>query len=312
MQNLAHSASFHSEEKHTPSINGTKQLGMALTLFNAVFSTLGQLFGHKGKDLILKVTLISGFATFFWPVTTHLIESYGWRAMLVIYALPHLCVMAPLYRFLIPESTRRSVSRNEPPPLAGHEKTQAILYLLAGFAILRTLVGSALSVHVLNVFHEMGLGTEQAALVAAFIGPAQIAGRVIELFFGHRISPLSSAIMWAALLPASLLMLILVGAPAIIPFTIAYGMSNGMANISLSALLMTYFDIKKYPTFIGKLARPNLLAQASAPLLAALLLDAMPTDRVLYVALFISFMATLLLVFIRQIQLPLNKIKETI
>jgi predicted MFS family arabinose efflux permease len=286
-------------------------LGMALTLFNAVFSTLGQLFGHKAKDLIIKVTLISGLATFFWPVTTHLIEAYGWRAMLVIYALPHLFVLAPLYRFLIPESAAGTASKSEPPPLAGHEKAQVILYLLAGFAILRTLVGSAMSVHVLNVFHEIGLTAERAAVVAAFIGPGQIAGRLVEFFFSHRISPLSSAIFWSAVLPTSLLALILAGAPATVPFAIAYGMSNGMATISLSVLLMTYFDIKKYPTLMGKIALPSLVTQASAPLLAASFLDAMPVNRVLYLTLFVSFAAVLFLVFIRQINLPSKKLLES-
>jgi hypothetical protein len=160
-----------------------------------------------------------------------------------------------------------------------------------GFAVLRTLVGSAVSVHVLTVFQTIGLSVETAALFAAFIGPAQIAGRLIEFIFGHRFAPLKSAIFWAAVLPAALLLLIAFGAPSALPFAVAYGMSNGMATISLSVLLLTLFDTKDYPSLIGKIALPTLVVQAAAPLLAASAIDSMPVHAVLSIACAVSVLA---------------------
>ena len=78
-------------------------LGMALSLFNAAFATLGRLLGQSAKTIIIRVTLISGFATLFWPITTWLIQAYGWRTMVVIYAIPHFIIWAPLFLINIPQ-----------------------------------------------------------------------------------------------------------------------------------------------------------------------------------------------------------------
>lgn len=270
--------------------------GMALTLFNAVFSTMGQMFGHRAKQLIVQVTLLSGLASFFWPLTTHLLETQGWRTLLVIYAIPHLVLMAPLYWFLVPNAHEGNTQESEGPPSAVHEKGVALLYLLASFSVLRTLIGSAFSVHVLTLFHSLGLTLERAAWIAALMGPAQIASRLVEFFFGHRFSPIWSAIFWSSLLPLACSALLSTGASATLPFAIAFGMSNGMATISLSVLLMTYFDIKKYPTLMGKIARPTMIVQAVAPLLAASALGSMSVNRVLSLTLGISLVALVLLI----------------
>ncbi len=265
--------------------------GMALTLFNAVFSTIGQMYGYRAKQLIVQVTLVSGFSSFFWPLTTHLLETQGWRTLLVIYAIPHLVFMAPLYWFLVPNAHEGAAQKSESPPSSVQEKGVVILYLLAGFAVLRTLIGSAFSVHVLTLFHSLGLTLERAAWIAALMGPAQIASRLVEFFFGHRFSPIWSAIFWSSLLPLACSALLSTGASATLPFAIAFGMSNGMATISLSVLLMTYFDIKKYPTLMGKIARPTMIVQAIAPLLAASALGSMSVNRVLSLTLGISLVA---------------------
>ena len=77
-------------------------LGMALGLFNASFAMLGRLMGQDAKRIIIRVTLISGFATLFWPITTYLHEVVGWRYMALIYAIPHLILWAPLFYLTIP------------------------------------------------------------------------------------------------------------------------------------------------------------------------------------------------------------------
>ncbi len=270
-------------------------IGMALTLFNAVFSTIGQMYGYRAKKLIVQVTLVSGFSSFFWPLTTHLLESHGWRKLLFIYAVPHLFVMAPLYWFLVPKADANASAKTETPPSTHRERGVHFLYLLAGFAVLRTLIGSAFSVHVLTLFHSLGLTLERAAWIAALMGPAQIASRLVEFFFGHRFSPIGSAIFWSSLLPLACSALLSAGASATLPFAVAFGLSNGMATISLSVLLMTYFDIKKYPTLMGKIARPTMIVQAVAPLLAASALGSMSVNRVISLTLGISLVALALL-----------------
>ena len=89
-------------------------LAMALGLFSACFASLVRLFGQGAKKVIIRVTIISGFATFFWPLTTYLIQLIGWRNTLLAYSLPHLLIWAPIYYFSIPKGVPAEVAESTP------------------------------------------------------------------------------------------------------------------------------------------------------------------------------------------------------
>jgi hypothetical protein len=53
-------------------------LGMGAGLYDAVFSTLGGLYGQAARPAISSVTLFGGFAsTLCWPLTAFLLEQVG-------------------------------------------------------------------------------------------------------------------------------------------------------------------------------------------------------------------------------------------
>ncbi len=265
--------------------------GMALGLFNAAFAALGRLLGLGAKVIIIRMTLISGFATLFWPLTTYLIQVIGWRQMVIGYALIHLLLWAPLYWFMIPKDIPEHPAITPDEQGNVSRRLKIIFYLLMTYAILRAIVGTTISVDILTLFEGLGLTISAAALIAALIGPAQIAGRVLEMFVGRHVDPIHSSLVWTAVLPLAILILIVLGTSAAPVFAVAYGMSNGVLTITMGILPMILFGTKGYASLLGKIGLPVLVAQAIAPLLVSPLLERWSAQSVFMLAGWIGLMA---------------------
>lgn len=254
--------------------------GMALGLYDAAFATIGRLLGLEARPVIVGVTLLAGFAsTVGWPTGVALIHQVGWRATAVIYAGVHLAVNLPLILTLIP----RAAPAAPVPAITATAKTHTsgglfTLLLLGTFFCVRAAISAVVSVHALTLLHGVGLDAVAAVSVAALFGPSQVFGRILEWAFGRWIDPLTGSWMGAALLPLGVAALLL-GGPAV-GFAIAYGMSNGILTISRGTLPMFLFGPRGYATRLGRLALPQLLAQAVAPTAAAPLVASLPAPTI--------------------------------
>jgi MFS family permease len=240
-------------------------VGMALGLYDAAFATIGRLLGLEARPAIVGVTLFAGFAsTIGWPTGVALIHLVDWRATAVIYAAVQLGVNLPLILSLIPRTPAAApaLTAAQEATGGGHGGLFALI-LLGTFFCVRAAVSAVVSVHALTLLHGVGLDAVAAVGVAAMFGPSQVFGRVLELVFARWIDPLTGSWMGAALLPLGVAAL-LFGGPAI-GFAIAYGMSNGILTISRGTLPMFLFGPHGYATRLGRLALPQLLAQAVAP-----------------------------------------------
>lgn len=187
-------------------------LGMALGLFNATFATVGRLLGQEAKKIIIRITLISGFATLFWPITTSFIQSFGWRETTLLFAIPHILIWAPLYYFSVPNSVPEKIDEPAPDLLVVPDKIKVVFYLLAVYATIRSMVGTVISVNIIGMLEGLGLTLSIAAMIAALIGPSQILGRILEMYFGKKFDPVNSSIFWTAVLPAAIFFINFIGA----------------------------------------------------------------------------------------------------
>jgi MFS family permease len=254
--------------------------GMALGLYDAAFATIGRLLGLEARPAIVGVTLLAGFAsTVGWPTGVALIHQFGWRATAVAYAGVHLAVNLPLLLTLIP----RAAPAPPVPAITTTTKTNTsgglfALLLLGTFFCVRAAISAVVSVHALTLLHGVGLDAVAAVSVAALFGPSQVFGRILEWAFGRWIDPLTGSWMGAALLPLGVAALLL-GGPAV-GFAVAYGMSNGILTISRGTLPMFLFGPHGYATRLGRLALPQLLAQAVAPTAAAPLVASLPAPTI--------------------------------
>ena len=197
--------------------------------------------------------------------------------MVALYAIPHLVIWAPLYFFNIPRSVPEHVEAQAEEPRVVPDKVKLVFYLLALYAILRSIVGTTISVDLLTMFQGIGLTMSAAAIVASLIGPSQIVGRLIEMYFGRNFDPLHSSIFWTAVLPVSIFILLSVGTSSASVFAIFYGMSNGVLTITMGILPMILFGSKGYAKLLGKLALPVLISQAATPLLVDPMIENWPS-----------------------------------
>ncbi len=266
--------------------------GMALALYDAAFSTLAGIFGRDGRRAIAAVTLFGGFAsTAGWPATAFLSDWIGWRDTVLVFAALNLLVAAPMHRFLVPVSG----SRHRPaeaavaaPPREGDRRLFLLLVVaLAG----NSLVFASLSVHLLEILGRYGYAAAAGVAIGTLIGPAQVAGRIMEMVAERRIDALTAGRLAALLLPLALLLLIATSGGAAAVFAVAYGISNGVTTIARGNVPLLLFGPVGYGRRQGVIAATLLVSQAAAPIGFAAILERFGVETALYAAVGVSLVA---------------------
>jgi hypothetical protein len=280
-------------------------VGMAMGLYDAAFATIGGLLGRDAGPTITGVTLVAGFASsVFWTLGAALIGAVGWRGLLLCYAGLMLLVNLPMIWLLVPPvPSRRRVSGAT--TAAPHSPTaRRAMVLLGAFFALRWFITSAIAVHVLPLLQGVGLTSNEAVGIAALIGPGQVAGRVLEWTIGPRINILAKARLGALLFPLGAAILMLGGPGPVFAaagFALLYGMSNGIMTINRGTLPLAMFGPEGYARLLGWLAVPVLMAQATAPTLAAPLVSALPAFDIFLIS---GVFAAVALLFLLPLRLP--------
>ena len=281
-------------------------VGMAMGLYDAAFATIGGLLGREAGPTITGVTLVAGFASsVFWTLGAALIGAFGWRGLLLSYAGLMLLVNLPMIWLLVPPAPPRPRASHAATAVPHSPTARRAVVLLGAFFALRWFITSAIAVHVLLLLQGVGLTGKEAVGVAALIGPGQVAGRILEWTIGPRINILVKARLGALLFPLGVATLALGAAAgpvfAATGFALLYGMSNGIMTINRGTLPLAMFGPEGYARLLGWLAVPVLLAQATAPTLAAPLVGALPA---LDIFLIYGAGAAVALLFLLPLRLP--------
>ncbi len=249
-------------------------VGMALGLYDAGFAALAALYGHNARGPITGITLFAGFAsTVSWPLSTFLNDALGWRETVLVWAALNLAVGLPL-NLLLPAPTRLAhVSR-----AAGRSigwKPYKEMFLLAFVFAAAWFVTGAMASHLPGLLERAGATPLQAVAAAALVGPAQVAARLVEFFLLRRSHPLVSARIAALLHPFGAAIFAVIGPASAAAFAIFYGAGNGLLTIARGTVPLAVFGPHGFGERTGLLGAPARAAQALAPLLFGLLLDAM-------------------------------------
>jgi MFS family permease len=286
-------------------------LAMRLATYDAAFASLAQIAGSGARRAISYLTLFGGLAsTVFWPVSHYLALGIGWNHALLIYALLHLLICLPIHLAVLGEAKGERDSgvaplAEERAPLVGGARRSAMAIFAAAVA-LNGLVFSAISAHAVPLFAALGFGGDKAVLMAALIGPAQVASRVGEIVMGRRISPLQLGLIAFGLLPVAIALFGGLGFswPAAILFAVLYGASNGLVTIAKGAVPLHLFGPKGYGEVLGVISAPNLMLNAAAPLLFALLLGWTSAEAALFIAGGAALASSLFMLWLARLQRP--------
>jgi len=248
-------------------------IGMGLGLYDAAFATLAGIYGREARGPITGITLIAGFAsTVGWPLSAFLDAEVGWRGACFVWAAMHIVIGLPLNLLLLPRSSGTTQHREQAK--ASWEPRREMILLAYVFAAAWFVTG-AMAAHLPALFEMMGATTVQAVAAAALVGPAQVAARVAEFVIMRRIHPLVSARIAASLHPIGAAVIAAFGAPAAVAFALLHGAGNGLLTIARGTLPLALFGPVNYGARTGLLGAPSRAAQAAAPLLFGLLIDAM-------------------------------------
>ena len=267
---------------------GLLGIAMRMTLYDAAFPALVQVTPSRGRRAISVLTLFGGLAsTIFWPIAFWLDARHGWRATLLVFAALNLAVCLPLHWFglavredaatttatatagLIP-ATGAAVE----PLLTGRARTMALglFSLVLAFA---AFIFGAMAVHLVRLIEASGVPLELAVGLASLKGVAQVGGRLAEIVFGGRLSPIMLGRLSIAVLPLSFAVLMAGGAnfATALAFTLLFGIANGLVTIVRGAVPLVLFGREGYGAVLGLLATPYLVLNALAPVAFALIVE---------------------------------------
>jgi predicted MFS family arabinose efflux permease len=274
-------------------------VGMAGGLYEAAFATLVRLYGRDSRNVITGITLIAGFAsTVGWPLSTALESWIGWRDTCFVWAGLHLLLGLPLNLSLprhqadaLPQSTTppdaelaavastaatgatAADASAEPSPAPAPAVPLRSAVLLSLVFALTWFISTAMAAHLPTLLTASGVGLSMAVTAGALIGPAQVAGRLLEFGVLRRAHPLLSARLAAVMHPLGAAALAVFGAPAALLFAVLHGAGNGVLTIAKGTLPLALFGPQGYGERQGLLMVPARLAQALAPWLFGLCMD---------------------------------------
>ncbi len=246
-------------------------LAMAGCLYDPAFATLHGISGPAYRKAVTALTLFGGFAsTVFWPLSQFLLDAYGWRATFGAYAVLNLVVCVPLHLWVLPSGPGTSPTgrRTRRPRSLPRRGNPAVFVWLATALALASFLSSALSAHVIGLLTSSGLTARDAVLISSLIGPMQVAGRVAEFAFGAHLRPLTVGTLAFGLFALALLLLTQVQGlwMAALVFAAMYGWSNGVMTIVRGTVPGELFGHRHFGALLGRLARPQFVAKAIAPL----------------------------------------------
>ncbi|MBX3610258.1 MAG: MFS transporter [Hydrogenophaga sp.] len=244
-------------------------VAMGSGLYEAAFATLVRLQGQGARNAITGVTLLGGLAsTVGWPLSGWMEADFGWRGACFGWALLHLVVGLPL---------NASMPRTEhlPPPEAlqpAHSDHQPapppyVAWVLAYVFAATWFVSTAMAAHLPAMLMAGGLSLAGALAIGALIGPAQVAGRLLEFGGLRRFHPLWSARLAASMHPLGVLAWMGLGATGASVFAVLHGLGNGILTIAKGTLPLVFYGPVGYGRRQGWIVAPSRVAQALAPLL---------------------------------------------
>jgi MFS family permease len=262
-------------------------LAMAACLYDPAFATLFRVSGSSYRRTVTALTLFGGFAsTVFWPLSQYLLEVGGFRLAFAVHAALNAGLCLPLHLLFVPGPAQRvtaTLARDAQPDVVVAPGT--FVWLAAGFAV-AAFLASAVSSHLVVLLASGGLASRDAVLVGALIGPMQVAGRVMEFAFSNRWSPLMVGTLAFTLLATALVVLCLVRGVWIVAlvFALLYGWANGVMTIVRGTVPGVLFGARDYGALLGRLAQPQFILKAFAPVAVTLLIKLDPSRRLaLYV-----------------------------
>ena len=266
-------------------------VAMSSTLYEACFMVLVRSTGDQARRAITVVTLVAGFAgTVAFPSAHVLAGMFGWRGTVLVFAAAVAGVAAPL----IWSACRRAEAQataHAPTPSASTAQALAVarsatIWLLGAAAFLAALNHGMLISHVLPILGDRGVDAGAAVIAASFIGPMQVAGRLVLMASDRFVGTLAAtAGCFAMMALAGVCLLDAGAAPALlIGFVVLQGAGNGIASVMRPVVTAELLGRKNFGVMSGLIGLMHMSGYALGPTASALVWAWRGYDRVIVLA----------------------------
>ncbi len=278
-------------------------IAMSGSLYDACFAIVTYSLGGNARRAITLITLAAGFAgTVSFPSAHLLSELFGWRTAILLFALTVAFVCVPLILYGSSYADKQS-KLNAPKPSKNIKDALAIVkapsfwFIGITFFLISINHGIIIS-HMLPIFYERGLSAGAAVLMAALMGPMQVAGRLVMITIENRVTVFAICIAsltaifvagWAIYFGSAAISLIFL-------FVFAQGSGYGVVMIIRPTVIAELLGRRDFGIVAGLLAMGFVIGTAVAPILGSLLWLNGGYDLVIFVAICIPVLAALSLI----------------
>lgn len=254
----------------------------ACTLYEPAFAVLARRVGAgRARAGVTHITLWGGFAsTVFIPLIQFFLDHWGWREALLMLAFVNL-LLAGMYAWQIRPHDDRGIeaaqsegaTRDTERQIVRATLRNRVFWLLLVAMLAYAAAFSAFTFHMYPMLLEGGLSVAEVVTALAFIGPAQVGGRLVIGMLGERASMRRIGCFTVAVLPPVFLALLFFkGNPLIvIVLCCLYGAANGIFTIVRSLVVPEMITPHAYGALNGIINLPATLARAVAPWATAVL-----------------------------------------
>lgn len=236
--------------------------------------------GSGAKRTIGILMIFTGLSSAIcWPLLSLASEAVGWRGALIGAAIVQFLVCLPVHLALARMPIQRSAEDRAADlvePLAMSPAQARIAFALIALATaLASLMTFGLSPILLHVLEVSGATPALALQLGSLRAVFGIAARAVDVVLGKRSSPLTTGLAGTAMLAAApLIILFTEGTPStLFAFVALYGFGSGVTTIARALLPLSFFSASRFAQQSARLALPQNLANATAPVLMTSIVD---------------------------------------
>ena len=275
-------------------------VAMSSTLYEACFALLVRSTGDRARRAITIVSIVAGLAgTVAFPGAHLLTAAFGWRGAVLVFAAAVGGIALPLiWRACRHAEARAAAAASVPASSANATQAlavtrTAVFWLLSAAIFLAALDHGMLISHILPILDDRGVDPGLAVIAASFVGPMQVAGRLVLMVAGRFATSLAAsaacfammAIAGVCLLHADTVPLLVVG------FVILQGAGIGISSVMRPVVTAELLGRKNFGVISGLIGLMHMGGYAIAPSVSALVWAAAGYDRAITLAIVAAVVA---------------------
>jgi MFS family permease len=283
-------------------------IGASMGNYDSAFATAVSFLGKNANKVIAGITVYAGFSsTISWPLTSYLYDTFSWQAAVWFWVAMHLMVALPIHLSL------PSVEQKEVPVVTGpirkiiknRFRFDPLLVVFALMFALEGFIVSSVNSTLPFMLSELGADAQLAIFAAAILGPSQVAARLLLVALDKYLTPMRVAAISILVHPAGVILLLVFGANAILPFVILHGIGVGLNPFIRGSLPLLFFGSESYGERQGQVMMLSKIVSALSPTLMTVMVLANPTMAVT-VTMSLGLTAMLLLLVVASMRKTSN------